>query len=202
MGLKLKCSLLQRTESGQIGWVIGLWYLLFFSVLLMACLQLEVYRASSGYLEDALASSNLAAAVIDVEEYGKTHRVLIGNVFSARDCFEQVLKLNLGLNDNWECENREMISGPVRAEVFIVYNVDEAEVVSYRFDNAGNLQLEHNPPGSVVAPNGVPVEATGIYSEISYEISGIFGTTVRARRGKLVDVYAEKTQREEKEWQK
>ena len=156
MRLKSNQSLLRSTESGQVGWTIGLWYLLFFSILLMTGLQIELYRASSGYLEDALASSNLAAAVIDVEEYGKTHNVLIGNAYQARERFEKALKINLGLNDDGECA-----------------------------------------PGSVTAPNGVKVEATGIYSEISYEIKGFLGLTVQAHKGKLVDVCANESQREE-----
>ena len=68
MGLKKKECLLQSTESGQIGWALGLWFMLFLGILLCVILQLEVFRASSQYLEDALAASNLAAAVIDVEE--------------------------------------------------------------------------------------------------------------------------------------
>ena len=197
MRLKSNQSLLRSTESGQVGWTIGLWYLLFFSILLMTGLQIELYRASSGYLEDALASSNLAAAVIDVEEYGKTHNVLIGNAYQARERFEKALKINLGLNDDGECENKAMISGPVRVENFIVYNVDEEKIVSCRFDGAGNLQVGTYAPGSVTAPNGVKVEANGIYSEISYEIKGFLGLTVQAHKGKLVDVCANESQREE-----
>lgn len=197
MRLKSEQSLLQSTESGQIGWTIGLWYLLFFSILIMTGLQLELYRASSGYMEDALATSNLAAAVIDVEEYGKTHTVAIGNVFTAKASFEKALKWNLGLNDAWECENKALISGPVTVETFIVYNVDDEKIISYRFDRTGNLQIGTYAPGSVAAPNGVAVEATGIYSEISYEIKGIFGTTVQAQKGKLVDVCMNEPRKEE-----
>jgi hypothetical protein len=35
-------------------------------------LQVALYRESAMYMEDALALSNLASAVIDIEEYGIT----------------------------------------------------------------------------------------------------------------------------------
>ena len=73
---KRECPL-QNTESGQIGWTVGVGFLLFLGVLLSACMQMEVFRASSQYMEDALAASNLAAAVVDVEEYGISHKLLI-----------------------------------------------------------------------------------------------------------------------------
>ena len=187
MDLRSEQSPLQSTSSGQVGWAIGLWYLLFFSVLLMVCLQIEGYRASSVYMEDALALSNLAAAVVDIEEYGKTGQVVIGNVYEAKERYERALKANLGLNASWECANKAMISGPVRVDRFIVYNVTEEETVSYVFDESGNLHISAGT-GRVTAPNGVLVEATGVYSEISYEIEGLFHTVVSAHKGKLVDV--------------
>lgn len=187
MDLRSEQSLLQSTSDGQVGWAIGLWYLLFFSVLLAVCLQIEGYRASSVYMEDALALSNLAAAVIDIEEYGRTGQVMIGNVYEAKARYEKALQENLGLNASWECANKAMISGPVRVDRFIVYNVTEEETISYVFDENGNLQIAGGP-GRPTAPNGIPVEATGIYSEISYELEGLFHTRVSAHKGKLVDV--------------
>ena len=63
MTLKRKEFPQLSTESGQIGWSMGLWLLLFLGVLLSTCLQVDVYKATARYLEDALAASNLAAAV-------------------------------------------------------------------------------------------------------------------------------------------
>ena len=60
MHLKKKECLLQSTEKGQIGWAAGLWLLLFLGCLLCALIQLDVYRSSAQYMEDALAASNLA----------------------------------------------------------------------------------------------------------------------------------------------
>ena len=63
-------SIRPRAAGGQAGWSAGLFFLLFLAVLLRGFIQLEIYRTTSLYLEDALAASNLASAVVDVEEYG------------------------------------------------------------------------------------------------------------------------------------
>ncbi|MCM1056589.1 MAG: hypothetical protein NC517_03155 [Firmicutes bacterium] len=188
MGLKKKGCLLQSTESGQIGWALGLWFMLFSGVLLCALLQMEIFRASSQYMEDALAASNLAAAVIDVEEYGISHKLQISDPSEAYDWYKEALRANLSLNDLWECENKGLISGPVHIENFTVYNVDGSQVEVCSFDGNGAEVRRYGTLGQERAPNGCKVENTGIYSEISYQIKGVLGIEVTARKGKLVDV--------------
>lgn len=188
MGLRKNAYPLRSTERGQIGWVTGLWFLMFLWVLLCACLQMELFRASSRYMEDALAASNLAAAVIDVEEYGISHSIRIDSPEEAYLRYQWALKGNLGLNAKWECENREMISGPVSIEKFIVYNVIGGDVEAYSYDKSGPVSCWSGSLGQETAPNGIQIEHTGVYSEISYQIKGLFGIEVTARKGKLVDV--------------
>lgn len=106
MDLKKREYLLLRTESGQIGWTLGLWFVLFLGILLCALLQIETLRASAHYMEDALAASNLAAAVIDVEEYGISHRLQIDSAEEAYIRYQRAIMGNLNLNENWECGSR------------------------------------------------------------------------------------------------
>ena len=74
----MKKEYLQRKtrEQGQVSWVLGLFLILFLAILLCMQLQVALYRESAMYMEDALALSNLASAVIDIEEYGITQKVL------------------------------------------------------------------------------------------------------------------------------
>lgn len=188
MDLKKKECLLQSTESGQIGWALGLWFMLFLGILLCVLLQLETFRASSQYMEDALAASDLAAAVIDVEEYGISHKLWIRDPGEAYGLYMRAIRENLNLNNMWECENKELISGPVHIENFTVYNVSGSEVEVSSFDRSGAAVHWYGVLGQETAPNGMRVENTGVYSEISYQIRGIFGIEVTARKGKLVDV--------------
>jgi len=62
-------------ESGSVQTVTAFYFMLFLSILLYSQFQVFSFRASGMYLEDALAASNLAAAVADIEEYGVSHRV-------------------------------------------------------------------------------------------------------------------------------
>ena len=188
MSLKKRKFLLRSTENGQIGWTAGLFFLLFLGVLLCAFLQMEVFRSSARYLEDALALSNLASALIDVEEYGISHRLAISDPNQAYERYKEAVKGNLNLNDNWECPAVGMISGPVSIVDYRVYNVSGNDVLVTHFDENGLITSWRETLGSAEAPNGVVVESTGVYSEIAYKVEGLFGVSVRAHKSKLVDV--------------
>ncbi|MCM1188358.1 MAG: hypothetical protein NC541_03565 [bacterium] len=188
MNLKKKEFLPQNTESGQVSWTAGLWLILFIGCFLCALIQTDLFRSSAQYMEDALAASNLAAAVIDVEEYGISHSLRIGDLQGARNRYMTAVKGNLGLNEAWECENKGMISGPVSVVNFTVYNVSGNDVEINTFDGNGILSRTQGTLGQVRAPDGTVVESTGIYSELRYFIRGLFGMEAEAHKGKLADV--------------
>lgn len=188
MSLKKKEFPRPSTESGQVEWVTGLFFLLFLGILLCAILQVDAFRASSAYLEDALALSNLASAVVDVEEYGISHRLVIPDPQQAYKRYLEAVKENLNLDGNWQCPSGSMISGPVRIVNYTVYNVSGNDVLVSSFDENGAMGQWSETLGYAVAPNGIPVETTGVYSEIAYMISGFLGIEVEAHKGKLVDV--------------
>lgn len=182
---------LYRKECGQVEWCAGLFYLLFLAIILCSQLQVEAYSASARYLEDALAASNLASAVIDLEEYGKTHTVLVREPREAYERFCVAVKDNLQLNDAWECENKQLIAGQVCVAKYIVYNVKDDLVTVSEVSSNGEIFQWQGALGSVIAPNDIPVEATGIYSEITFPVEGFGGVKVDAHKGKLVDIVAE-----------
>ena len=174
-------------DEGQVTLVTGLFFILFFSVLSVSFFQMEMIRSSSRYMEDALAASGLACALIDVREYGSTHVLKIQNGRESYEIYCKALKANLGLDDAWESHNHKLISGVVQVEAFYVYNVLGESVDYCRLDD-GREEWMHGSLGEVSAPNGQVVEKTGVYGEISYPLKGIWGLKVQARKGKLVDV--------------
>lgn len=180
-------------EKGSIEWVSGLFFLLFLTLLLCAQLQAAIWHTTSLYLEDALAASNLASAVIDLEEYGISHIIRIEDPREAYSRYLDAVRENLQLDENWECPNRALISGKVSIDDYIIYNVQEEKVVIFHVSENGHSRMEQGILGSVKAPNGVLVEATGIYSEISFPVEGILGITVQAHKGKLVDVVTDES---------
>ncbi|MCM1568640.1 MAG: hypothetical protein NC081_04245 [Roseburia sp.] len=188
---KINGKWLSEKESGQIGWCLGLFFILFLAVLLSTQLQLEQYRSTGLYLEDALAASNLASAIIDLEEYGISHRIRLSNPGQAYERCREAIKGNLNLNQNWECGNKSLIDGKVEVVNYIIFNVEQDRVFSYRVSEDGRISETEGVLGNVRAPNGILVEATGIYSEIAFMTRGIWGIQVRAHKGKLVDIQGE-----------
>lgn len=175
-------------DRGQAEWAVGLFMMLFLAILLCGELQIESYRASSLYLEDALAASNLASAVIDVEEYGISGQLQIADPVKAYDLYQEALRENLGLDAGWECANKSLISGAVNVEKYIVYNVQKGKVFVHTLTMDGGMTESMGVLGELRAPNGVLIESTGIYSEISFPVEGFLGVTVQAHKGKLVDI--------------
>lgn len=185
--------LLQSTEEGQVSLTTGIWIVLFLSVLLSGVIQMALFRCTSQYLEDALAASNLAAAVIDVEEYGMTHRIKFGEYDNVYKRFQEALRENLNLDENGECPNKGIISGVVRVERFIVYEVWKEEVRILECDGQGGVTESLGVLGEVRAPNGKKIESTGIYSEITCPIKGIFALETTAHKAQLVDIVRKDT---------
>ena len=185
-------SVFSKTDQGQITLLSGLFLSLFVAVLLTSHLQMEMVRSSARYVEDALAASGLACALVDLREYGTSHVLKIADEERSYEQFQSSLRTNLGLDDNWECGNKRLISGKVTLESFVLYNVANGQVECCKM-TGGRMERSVGSLGEVRAPNGQIVEHTGVYGEISYELKGIWGLTVPARKGKLVDVVGEET---------
>lgn len=180
--------MLRRRESGQTCWVTGLFLTLFLAVLLYAVLLMEQYRSAALYLEDALAASNLASAVIDVEEYGISHTILLADPKEAYERYLWAVKGNLNLNDQWKGTDGSLIQGPVMAVNYTVYNVRDDVVTVYRFDENGVLSQWQENLSSAKAPNNVPIVSTSVYSELKFEMGGFPGMRIEAHKGNLVDI--------------
>lgn len=181
-------GMLRRRESGQAGWATGLFLTLFLAVLLYAMLLMEQYRAAALYLEDALTASNLASAVIDVEEYGISHTILIANPQEAYERYLWAVKGNLNLDDRWKGVDGSLIEGPVEVVNYTVYNVRDDGVAAYRFDENGVLSQWQESLSGAKAPNNVPILSTSVYSELKFEMGGFPGMRIEAHKGNLVDI--------------
>lgn len=162
--------------------------ILFLGVFLCALLQMELYKTTSLYLEDTLAASNLASAVVDLKEYGRTHKILIEDSHVAYERYKQAVKGNLNLSDAWEGQSGGVIQGNVQIMNYTIYNVDGSNVTVYHYDENGLMTSWTEVLGSASAPNGILIESTSIYSEIAYMVKGLFGIEVQAYKGNLADI--------------
>lgn len=177
-----------KKEKGQVAWAAGIFLLLFLGILLYLQLQIEAYRASAMYLEDALALSDLASAVIDVREYGIRHRVCIADPEEAYERYLEALQENLGLDEQFRTKDVGLISGEVQVLQYIIYNVTGEKVNVWRYTPDRGVEEWQGVLGEVRAPSGQTIEYTGVYSEITYPVKGFLGIVTEARKGKLVDI--------------
>lgn len=163
----------------------------FLMVLLAAAFQFKsyTYMAAGAYVEDALAEADLASALIDVEEYGRTHCIRIADTRKAFEIYRDALYYNLALDEAGYSRKAELLTGKVQIKEYIVYNVLEQEIQITCYDGQGNcLRQESAAPGTVRTPDGIPVEHTTIYSCVGFQVMGLQGKIIEAEKEKSVDI--------------
>lgn len=177
-------------KSGKIQVVLTIDLLVILMIMVMVYLQIEQFKTTRAYMEDALAASNLASAVIDIEEFGTTNNIVIASSDDAFAIYKDAIRYNLNLDDAWECPNKALISGPVRILTYIIYNVRDQDVEIYTYDENGSVthQVISNGLGTVTSPNGIIIENTSIYSRIGFPVEAIWGIQVDAVKDNLADI--------------
>lgn len=163
----------------------------FLMVLIVAVFQFKLYTimTAGAYVEDALAASNLASALIDIKEYGRSHVVRIEDTQRAFQVYRDALYCNLALDEEGYSAKEELLEGKVWIREYIVYNVLEGEVQITAYDGEGNcLRQESSQPGSVRTPDGTLVEHTAVYSRVGFRVMGLMGRGIDAEKEKSVDI--------------
>lgn len=176
-------------ECGQVDIVISMF--LFLLILLVAMFQFKayVYMAAGAYVEDALAVSDLASALIDVEEYGRSHTIQIADTEAAFRIYRDALWRNLALDDTGQSSATELLVGNVQICEYIVYNVQDNQVQIIGYDGEGKCTQENTGiRGAVYTPDGKLVEHTTIYSRIGFQVPGLSGHSIAAEKEKSVDI--------------
>lgn len=201
MHLKIRNHLQQSirgSDSGQAEWVAGLFWILILAILLCTELQILAMKSTAMMVEDALAASNLASALIDVGEFGKSGRILIRDEDEAFRIYMDALRDNLGLNDAMECVNQRLITRAVEVADYMICNVDENMVCTVRMDGTGRVvSRETGSVGTVRTPDGQVIEHTGIYSRLHFYVQCFPGLVVESNMGKFADIVSEKGEENE-----
>lgn len=178
---------IKTDNRGNAEWVVGLFSFLFLLVLMIYTMQLARYRNVSDLLEDSLAASGLASAIIDVERYGIDHVKVISEPESAFSVYVSTLKTNLQLEDDFT-SRMSWIDGKINIDEYCIYNVYEDYVEEVVVDGYGIKNIRKGAMGDLCAPNGQVIKATGVYSEISFHTKDYWNKSQIARKGKLIEV--------------
>ena len=189
---------LRKKKSAEIEFITGMFLLIMLTALLVTQLQVGLFRTSASFVEDALAASNLASAVIDIQEYGRTHTIIIKSPEQAYELYREAVRQNLKLDDNWENSNKDLIYGQVEILQYEVYNVKGKDVTIYSFGAEGEaVTFRKDGVGEVQTPDGTTVESTSVYSRIGFPVKGVFGVEIAAEKQKTVDIVSNFPPKEE-----
>jgi len=176
-----------NNNSGSSQWVLGLFAMTFIMAAMVFVIQLCAFRANSDAIEDALAASGLAAALVDVERYGIDHTLLISDPDNSYQKYVEALNVNLAAEGS-SFRRKRAIEGPVKIEQFRIYNVEGDKVSEIYMDDSGRWKKKEGKLGIMEAPNGQVIQNTGIYGEIAFDLRGIMGLVFSTKKSKLVDV--------------
>ncbi len=176
-------------EKGQIDIVVGMFCTILILVVVLFGFRTMEYVITSAYVEDALAASNLASGIVDLEEYGKTHIIKIKDPESAFLVYREALCHNLKLDEYLNTTNREILAGKVGILDYRIFNVIGEAVFVYKLDENGRIiEVCQEKLGEVQTPEGILVENTTIYSRISFEVRGLGEQNIRAVKEKSIDI--------------
>ncbi len=176
-----------KKRKGMISWSVSIFVFALLFLLIVSAMQLQEYNAVKIFTEDALAASNLASAVIDLQEYGISHDIVIADPDSAYRLYREAMQVNMKLDNGWE-SNNDTIAGAVVVLDYIIYNVKDMDVEIYSYGQNTYSTVVENGLGSVSAPNGQLIESTSVYSRITFPVEGIFEIRTDAVKDKLVDI--------------
>ena len=177
-----------KKNKGKMEITVPFFFFILVVMLLAYVMQKYIYLTISNEAEDALAASNLASAIIDIKEYGMTHNIIIADPAEALDIYEDALKYNLNLDEDWKSISNASISGPVEVLEYVVYNVRGMDVEIHYFGEHTYSQTVVGGKGTVTAPNGQLIESTSVYSKITFPVKGLFNIETTALKDKLVDI--------------
>lgn len=183
------CRQQKIKNSGKVDFFVGLFMVFVVSVVMLVCQQISYFMIAGAYVEDAIAASNLASAIIDVESYGKDRTLRIFDPQGAYEIYKEALSVNLQLDEDGRSFQRLLLDGPVQVEDYRIYNVIDDQVEIYvlgpneKMQSGGTCKKE-----DAVTPDGTKIETTTVYSKLKFSVPGFDVTSISAKKEKSVDV--------------
>ena len=179
---------IMKKDEGFIQYALCIMLISICALIMLYTLRMRIVQEQKMYIEDALVSANLAAAVIDTDVYGETEKLIITDELRAYERFQNALKTNLNLDDDYTPRNTFLMENAVKVLEFHIYNVDEYTVTHIVFDEYGSKRTEVMGLSGAATPDGTDVESTTIYSKIEFDVKGFLTQRNRMTLEKSVDI--------------
>lgn len=182
----------QKKNQGQISVCMGMFFCMIVFLTILCQIKLLQYRAAGALVEDALAASNLASAVINVEEYGKTHNIFVESPEMAFFRYREALQYNMQLDTELQSREGCAVCGKVDILSYQIFQVAGDKVCIYRFNEEGRLmETLVQELSSAALPDGKAIEGTSIYSKVGFRVRGLGEEIIYAIKEKSVDIKGE-----------
>lgn len=186
---KIKMAILNRKEKGTVDIIASMMFFLILVLAIFFGFRVTQYMITAAGVEDALAASNLASAIIDLEEYGRSHKIEIKDAHRAFSTYREALCVNLKTDAFLNTTNQDFLAGQVVIQEYIIYNVSGEQVYVQKLNGEGEILEEYTANrGIIFTPDGVCVESTTIYSRIGFWVEGLMGQMIYAQKDKSIDI--------------
>ena len=177
-----------KKDKGTVEYSMSLMLVMVSVLMMLFCFRIRSARVEKIYIEDALVSASLAAAVVDTDIYGETEKLIISDELRAYERFQSALKTNLNLDDNFVPRNTFLMENAVKILEFHIYNMDEYSITHIAFDESGSRRTEVIGLSDAETPDGTEIESTTIYSKVEFDVKGFLDQRYRLTLDKSVDI--------------
>lgn len=166
---------MKRYKRGSIEYLSALMLICLTGILLAFSFSVKELRQYESDVRDSLDSACLSAALIDLNTYSFGRTINIKEYNDSWNIFKKCLKNNMGLDDNFY-PGSKAVYDKVTIHEFIVYNIIENYLISYRFTGDGRVNQESvTYTGSETTPDGSSIESSTIYADIGMNIKSFLG---------------------------
>lgn len=177
-----------KKEKGTAEYVLAFLGIIIILLLVLFAYQKRTIKIIKNTADDGLVASILASALIDIQEYGALHHIVITDPDPSYQIYLDAI------TDNLETPYfRGLILSDITVYDYIIYNVRGTDVEEIAFDQNGLMQIRQHPgqAGSIRTPDDVLVTSTAVYGRIGYEIRGYISDTHYVYTEKTVDIVAD-----------
>jgi hypothetical protein len=164
-----------KKKEGKVGIFIAMMSLQIVVIIIAYSLKLNQLEFTRTLVEDSLVNANLAAATIDLEEYGATNNIINNDTDKSFNDYSVSLKEGLGLDNSFMPDENSFIKSKVVVERFIIYSVLGNDILMASRDTNGNFTntVYKDQVGIMKTPDGFLIKDTTVYSQISFSVHGL-----------------------------
>lgn len=169
-----RLSLLTKKKRGEItNYMLGFLFIFTFMLFSTCLMRRNMAFSTVEKTEESLKAATLAGATADLQEYGRTHNIVINDYDKSYLDFKESLISSMDLGSDMVPSNDSVIKSAVNIDEYIIYNVrgDTVECISYT-DASPVPSIISGSLGSVRTPSNILITKSTVYAKISFLMHG------------------------------